>query len=143
MFIFSDRIKPFHRTQSPPTSDDSDDYPVKVVVGATFRKLVLRHDKQVVLFAHRPQCPACRKALTILNEIAEEKKYPGLVFASMDMLANDPPARFLPKSYPALFVVPFDKRARPIRFPSITFTREKIIEFLDANYQKNHPKDEL
>ncbi|OQV16465.1 Protein disulfide-isomerase A4 [Hypsibius exemplaris] len=138
------KLKPYHRTQSPPTSDDSDDYPVKTVVGATFRKLVLRHDKPVALLAHRPNCPLCRTALNLLHDMGEEKSlYPGLVYAAMDFVANDPPARFTPKTYPTLFAVPPGDKKKPIVYPSRNFTREAVMEFLDLHIANYRHKDEL
>jgi len=141
----SNKLKPFHRTQSPPTSDESDhdDYAVKVVVGATFRKLILRHDKQTLLFAHRPTCPACKKAMVTFTEIAEEKAYSNLVYASMDTYGNDPPARFTVSSYPALFFIPSDKRQQPIRYPFKDFSKQKIKEFIDKHYSAIRFKSEL
>ena len=143
-FKFLDKLKPFHRTQSPPTSDESDDYPVKTVVGATFRRIVLRHDKPVLLLAHRPACPLCKTAMTLLNELAEEKSlYPGVVYAAVDTLANDPPARFVPKTYPQLFIVPPNKTLQPIPYPSKNFTKSAVMDFLDAHVANYRIKTEL
>lgn len=142
--FFSDKLKPFFRTQSPPTHDDSEDYPVKVVVGATFRKLILRHDKEVLLLLHRPSCPACKKAMAIVHDLAEQKEYPNLVYATMDTLANDAPARFSTNStYPMMYFVSYDKTVHPIPYPTREFTRDKITEFIHNNAHKHKVRTEL
>ncbi|XP_055350483.1 LOW QUALITY PROTEIN: protein disulfide-isomerase A4-like [Paramacrobiotus metropolitanus] len=138
------KLKPFHRTQSPPTHDDSDDYAVKVIVGATFRKLVLRHDKEVLLLMHRPSCPACKKAMNTFHDIAEEKEYPHVVFATMDTYGNDAPARFTTNTtYPMMYFVSYDKSLPPVPYPTRIFTKEKMKEFIENNAHKHKVRTEL
>ncbi|KAI8336286.1 thioredoxin-like protein [Chlamydoabsidia padenii] len=89
---------------------ESNDGPVKVVVGSQFNELVTSSDRDVLLEVYAPWCGHC-KALapvwTRLGELVRDQNYP-LVVAKMDGTSND-----IPMDDPATFEVD--------GFPTIAF----------------------
>ena len=71
---------------------ETNDEPVKVVVGDTFEELVLTEDKFVLLEAYAPWCGHCKKLEPIYKDLAEklsgEEK---IVIAKMDATENEHP----------------------------------------------------
>lgn len=69
---------------------ETNDEPVKVIVGDQFEELVLTADKYVLLEAYAPWCGHCKKLEPIYTELAE--KLAGetdLVLAKMDATENE------------------------------------------------------
>ena len=72
---------------------ETNDAPVKVVVGDTFEELVLTDDKYVLLEAYAPWCGHCKKLEPIYLEMAEKLSgETDLVVAKMDATENEHPS---------------------------------------------------
>ena len=87
---FKSGTLPIHYKSSP--VPETNDEPVKVVVGDTFEELVLTDDKYVLLEAYAPWCGHCKKLEPIYNDLAS--KLAGetdLVIAKMDATENEHP----------------------------------------------------
>ncbi len=71
----------------------------------------IKENKIVVLFAHHPQCPYCRKmkSTTLSNKdvikILNEQFIFITIDLSLDIEVEDVPMRFLPKGTPVTFII--------------------------------------
>lgn len=71
---------------------ETNDEPVKVVVGDSFEDLVLTEDKFVLLEAYAPWCGHCKKLEPIYKELAEKlADQTNIVIAKMDATENEHP----------------------------------------------------
>jgi protein disulfide-isomerase A1 len=71
---------------------ETNDQPVKVVVGDSFESLVTTDDKYVLLEAYAPWCGHCKKLEPIYNELAEKLAAEAdVVIAKMDATENEHP----------------------------------------------------
>ncbi|MCP4264795.1 MAG: hypothetical protein GY777_04345 [Candidatus Brocadiaceae bacterium] len=69
---------------------ETNDEPVKVVVGDSFEDMVLTEDKYVLLEAYAPWCGHCKKLTPIYKELAEKlSTETDLVVAKMDATENE------------------------------------------------------
>jgi len=86
---------------------DSNEGPVKVVVGNNFQDTVLSKDKSVFLEVYAPWCGHCKKLEPTWNELAETLSgSKDVVIAKMDGTANESPVDgFEWTGFPSLFFV--------------------------------------
>lgn len=81
------KLKPYLKSAEPPT-DTSE--PVTVVVGKTFKDIVLDENKDVLIEFYAPWCGHCKKLAPIWDQVATDlKNVPNLVIAKMDATANE------------------------------------------------------
>jgi len=114
---------------------ESDDGPIKTLVGKNFDSVVTE-DKDVVVMIHAPWCGHCKKMMPEFEAAAAEiaKKSPETVMAILDGTANElENANYPYTGFPTVY---FKKAGsdKPIPFP---FTGERnassILEFLSKN----------
>lgn len=71
---------------------ETNDEPVKVIVGDNFEQLVTTEDKYVLLEAYAPWCGHCKKLEPIYKELAEKlANETDIVIAKMDATENEHP----------------------------------------------------
>lgn len=91
--------QPFYKSQPVPETNDE---PVKVLVGDNFDSMVLESNKYVLVEAYAPWCGHCKKLEPIYNELAEKLLgQEDLVIAKMDSTANEHSAISV-KGFPTL-----------------------------------------
>lgn len=95
----SGNMTPFYKSQPVPETNDE---PVKVLVGDNFDAMVLNSNKYVLVEAYAPWCGHCKKLEPIYNEMAEKLSgVEDLVIAKMDSTANEHSAISV-KGFPTL-----------------------------------------
>ena len=99
---FSGSLVPKMKTEPVPETNDE---PVKVVVGSMFESIVLDLEKDVMIEVYAPWCGHCKNLAPIYDELAADmKNYGNVVIAKMDGTKNDVPAKanFKVKGFPTL-----------------------------------------
>ena len=92
-------LKPFFKSQPVPETNDE---PVKVLVGDNFDAMVLESDKWVLVEAYAPWCGHCKTLEPIYKQMAEKLAgVEDLVIAKMDSTANEHAAISV-KGFPTL-----------------------------------------
>lgn len=82
---------------------ETNDEPVKVVVGKNFDELVINNDKDVLVEFYAPWCGHCKTLAPIYEDLATQlaKVNPNIVLAKMDSTANEVPGVDV-QSFPTL-----------------------------------------
>eukprot|EP00027_Filamoeba_sp_ATCC50430_P001114 CAMPEP_0168557584 /NCGR_PEP_ID=MMETSP0413-20121227/9504_1 /TAXON_ID=136452 /ORGANISM="Filamoeba nolandi, Strain NC-AS-23-1" /LENGTH=489 /DNA_ID=CAMNT_0008588627 /DNA_START=45 /DNA_END=1514 /DNA_ORIENTATION=+ len=108
------KLKTHIKSEPVPTQDG----PVTVVVGETFKDIVLDPKKDVLIELYAPWCGHCKKLEPIYNELAESlKNQPNLVIAKMDATANDAShPEYQAKGYPTILFAPANNKDQPVKY---------------------------
>eukprot|EP01054_Gregarina_sp_Poly1_P005037 Gregarina_sp_Poly_1__5036@NODE_266_length_10382_cov_507_901212_g232_i0_p2_GENE_NODE_266_length_10382_cov_507_901212_g232_i0NODE_266_length_10382_cov_507_901212_g232_i0_p2_ORF_typecomplete_len480_score90_01Thioredoxin/PF00085_20/2_1e32Thioredoxin/PF00085_20/3_7e03Thioredoxin/PF00085_20/0_78Thioredoxin/PF00085_20/1_7e25Thioredoxin_6/PF13848_6/27Thioredoxin_6/PF13848_6/1_1e10Thioredoxin_6/PF13848_6/6_6e19Thioredoxin_6/PF13848_6/0_084Calsequestrin/PF01216_17/2_8e17Calsequestrin/PF01216_17/5_1Thiored len=132
--VLDGKIEKFLLSEEIPEKNDE---PVKVVVGKTFKDMVLQQDKDVFLEVYAPWCGHCKKLTPIWEEFAAKtKESKNFIVAKMDGTANEAPVDgFEIRGFPTLFFVKANT-TEPIPY-SGDRTLEAFIQFAKGNAQ--HP----
>jgi len=122
------KLKPYIKSQPIP---EKNDLPVKVVVGETFRDIVLDPKKDVLLEMYAPWCGHCKKLEPVYNQLAETlKDTENLVIAKMDAVANDSPhPKYQARGFPTILFAPAGNKENPIPY-SGERNEKAFIDFL-------------
>jgi protein disulfide isomerase len=81
------KLTPHYKSAPVPETNDE---PVKVVVGDSFDSMVTTEDKYVLLEAYAPWCGHCKKLEPIYTELAEKLSTESdIVIAKMDATENE------------------------------------------------------
>jgi len=105
-------LQPTIKSQDPPADDSA---PVKVVVGKTFKELVLDNDKDVLVEFYAPWCGHCKTLAPKYDELG--KRFAGndkVVIAKVDATENDTPAKI--SGFPTLIFYPAGDKSNPINY---------------------------
>ena len=87
---FKDNKLQIHYKSAPVPETNNE--PVKVIVGDNFQTMVLTADKYVLLEAYAPWCGHCKKLEPIFTELAQKvQSNPDIVIAKMDATENEHP----------------------------------------------------
>jgi protein disulfide-isomerase A1 len=109
----SGSLKAFLKSAEIPADNNE---PVKVIVGKTFKEIVLDSDSDVLVKFYAPWCGHCKKLVPIWEQVATElKDIPNLVIADFDATANEVEGLDI-KGYPTLKFYPAGKKNAPIDF---------------------------
>jgi protein disulfide-isomerase A1 len=107
------KLSPFLKSEDIPESNDA---PVKVVVGKSFAQIVEDPTKDVLMEYYAPWCGHCKKLAPIYDQLAEDlKDVKDLVIAKMDSTANEVDGVEI-RGYPTLKFYPKDSKKNPIDF---------------------------
>lgn len=114
---------------------ETNDEPVKVVVGNTFEQMVFL-DKDVFLEVYAPWCGYCKSFEPIYKEFAEKvKSNENVVVAKMDGTSNEAPSdSFEWSSFPTIFFIKAGER-NPTKYEG-SRTVDGLMEFLEKNASK-------
>lgn len=108
------KVKPHIKSEPVPTQTG----PVTVVVGETFKDIVLDNTKDVLIELYAPWCGHCKKLEPTYNELAEAlKSQPNVVIAKMDATANDAThPEYQAKGYPTILFAPANNKDQPVKY---------------------------
>lgn len=125
--VLSGKVASHVRSEAAP---ETNDLPVKVVVGSTFEEMVYRDEQDVLIGFFAPWCGHCKKLKPKYDQVAEILSgIPSIVIAAMDVSNNDPPKRdeFEIEGIPALFLV--RKDGKIVKYDGDRDTKS-IVEFV-------------
>lgn len=123
----ANKLTAYFKSENTPESNDQ---PVKIIVGNNFEDIVLNPDTYVLLEAYAPWCGHCKQLEPIYNELAE--KVAGatdLVIAKMDATANEHPTLNI-KGFPTIKFYKKGDKANPMDY-SGERTLEGFLAFLE------------
>lgn len=107
------KLTPFLKSEEIPESNNE---PVKVLVGKNFPSLVTQSDNDVFVEFYAPWCGHCKKLAPIWDELAEHyKDVTGLTIAKMDATANEVDGVEI-RGYPTLKFYPKGAKSSPIDY---------------------------
>lgn len=111
----SGKLAPFLKSEAIPESNDE---PVKVIVGKQFNQIVMDPTKDVFVEYYAPWCGHCKKLAPIWDQLATElKDISDLVIAKMDATANEVDGVEI-RGYPTLKFYPKDSKKSPLDYDS-------------------------
>lgn len=88
------------KTEAVPETNDE---PVKIVVGDSWEDIVADKTKDVLVEQYAPWCGHCKKLAPVLDELAAELSHvETLVIAKMDATKNDAPADYKASGFPTM-----------------------------------------
>jgi len=124
------KLKPYIKSEPVPESNDG---PVKVVVGETFNEIVKDETKDVLIEFYAPWCGHCKKLTPIYEELGEKlKDNKDIVIAKMDATLNDAPPEFKVSGFPTMYWAPMGNKANPVKYQG----GREVNDFVD--YIKKH-----
>lgn len=109
---------------------ETNDEPVKVVVGNNFQEMVLDSDKYVMLEAYAPWCGHCKQLEPIYKQLAEKVAgVENLVIAKMDATGNEHPSLNI-KGFPTINFYKPGSKSSPETYQGER-TLEAMVEYLE------------
>jgi protein disulfide-isomerase A1 len=124
----NDKLSAYFKSEKVPETNDE---PVKVIVGDSFENIILEGDKHVLLEAYAPWCGHCKQLEPIYNELATKLAgHSDIVIAKMDATANEHPSLNI-KGFPA---IKFYKKGDPAN--PIDFTGDRTVDGFIAFLEK-------
>lgn len=110
--ILDGSVSAYMRSEAIPETNDE---PVKVVVGKTYDSIVLNNKDDVLLEFYAPWCGHCKKLEPKYTALAKSwESVKGLTIAKIDATLNDTP--FSVEGFPTIVLFPADKKASPITY---------------------------
>jgi protein disulfide isomerase len=128
---FLDRVKAGEVEQFLKSAEipESNDAPVKIIVGKTFNDIVLNNEKEVLVKFYAPWCGHCKTIAPHFDEAAERlANNPNIVIAKVDSTENEVSAVDI-QGFPTLKFWGKDKSQPPIDFNGER-TADGIIQWL-------------
>ncbi len=111
--IKSGEIEPFLKSAAIPESNDE---PVKVIVGKSWNDLVMNHEKEVLVKFYAPWCGHCKHLAPHYDEAAKRlANNPNIVLAKIDSTENEVAGLEI-QGFPTLKFWGKDKTAEPIEY---------------------------
>jgi protein disulfide-isomerase A1 len=128
------KISTFLKSEAIPETNDE---PVKVVVGKNFNDIVLDPTKDVFIEFYAPWCGHCKKLAPIWDELATElKSISNLVIAKMDATANEVESVDV-SGFPTLKFYPSNSKNSPIDYDGDR-TKEALLTWLKEKLTVEH-----
>jgi len=133
--FLSGELKPSFVSEPTPIANDD---PVKIVVGSTFRDIVLDNSKDVFVEFYAPWCGHCKSLSPVWTELAELLKGRNIVVAKIDATANDINCAAIEtiSAYPSLYFFKAGEKDHPLRFSSKDRSIEALMQFVNENETK-------
>jgi len=125
---------------------ESNEGPVKIVVGNNYKDIVLDDTKDVFLELYAPWCGHCKSLMPVWEQLGESfKSNPNVVIAKMDATVNFYDKNSKVNMYPTLKMFKAGDKANPIQFSGGDKDLDSLIAFVKANSRvvADKPKDEL
>jgi len=110
-FITKTLAGEYHSYRKSEPIPDTNDAPVKVLVGKNFDEIVLDKEKDVFVEFYSPSCGHCKKLAPVWDELGES--FDGtktVTIAKIDATANTLPENLEIKGFPTLIMFPADKK---------------------------------
>jgi protein disulfide-isomerase A1 len=127
------RLKPFFKSEPIPESNDE---PVKVIVGKNFQDVVINSNDDVLMEFYAPWCGHCKQLTPIYDSLATRlKNVKGLVIAKMDATANEVEGVEI-KGFPTIKFFAKGRKHNPMDFEGDR-TEEGFVEFLKKHSSAN------
>ncbi|KAE9608975.1 hypothetical protein Lal_00020033 [Lupinus albus] len=127
------KVAPHVKSEPIPESNDE---PVKVVVGKSLQDIVFNSGKNVLLEFYAPWCGHCKQLAPILEEIAiSYQNDADVIIAKLDATANDVPSdTFEVQGYPTLYFR--SASGKLSQYDAGSRAKEDIIAFIEKNRDK-------
>jgi len=130
----SEKITPFLKSEPIPETNDG---PVKIVVGKNFKDIVLDPTKDVFVEYYAPWCGHCKQLAPVLDELATQlSSIKNLVIAKMDATANEVESVDV-QGFPTLKFYPANNKDSPIDYDGDR-TKEGLISWLKPKLTVEH-----
>lgn len=128
--VLADKVEASVKTEAIPETNDG---PVKVVVGQQYKEIVEDQTKDVLIEFYAPWCGHCKNLAPIYEELGELYKGSDIVIAKIDATANDLPSDlpFQVQGFPTIKL----RKAGSSEYTDYEGqrTKEAFIEFLDTH----------
>lgn len=125
---FAGNLKAHMKSQAEPESNDG---PVRVLVGTSFERIVFDDTKDVLVEFYAPWCGHCKSLAPKYDELgARFASDSNVVIAKVDSTENDTPAKI--EGFPTLIFYPAGDKANPQ-----TYSGERSVEAMAAFIQAN------
>lgn len=123
----NERLTAYFKSESIPESNNE---PVKVIVGNNFEDMILNNDKWVLLEAYAPWCGHCKQLEPIYNELATKiAHHSDILIAKMDATANEHPTLNI-KGFPTIKFYKKGEKSAPVDY-SGERTLDGFLAFLE------------
>ena len=120
-------LEEYYKSEAIPETNDE---PVKVVVGNSFEDIVLKSDAHVLFEAYAPWCGHCKKLAPIYDELAAKvADKEDIVIAKMDATGNEYPGLDI-KGFPTLIFYKKGEKSTPMPYEGER-TLDGMLEFLE------------
>lgn len=108
------KVEEFVKSEPIPESNDE---PVKVVVGKNFDEIVNNKDKDVLIEFYAPWCGHCKSLAPKYDELAKKlEDEDSVVIAKMDATANDVPSPYQVRGFPTIYYAPKGSKDSPKKY---------------------------
>jgi len=142
------KLKPYIKSEPVPETNDG---PVKVVVGETFDQLVNDPTKDVLIEFYAPWCGHCKTLEPKFNELGEKLSgVKDVVIAKMDATANDAPSPFDVQGFPTIYWAPMGSKDSPKKYQGgrevkdfVDFIKREATNPVELGKKKKTPKTDL
>jgi protein disulfide-isomerase A1 len=109
----NDKLTAYFKSENIPESNNE---PVKVIVGNSFEDIIINSDKYVLLEAYAPWCGHCKQLEPIYTELATKLAHNSdLVIAKMDATANEHPSLNV-RGFPSIKFYKKGEKSAPVDF---------------------------
>jgi len=130
--VLDGSISPNVKSEAIPESNDG---PVKVIVGKTFDEIVMDSSKDVLVEFYAPWCGHCKALTPKYEELGKMFKDDStVVIAKVDATANDTPAEV--QGFPTIILYPAGDKANPVTYEGDR-SAKAMASFVNANGKAN------
>ena len=137
--VLDGKVDHYLKSQDIPESNDKS---VKVVVGKTFKEMVLDSNKAVFLKYYAPWCGHCKKLAPVWEKVADNLVNSDVEIAIFDATANEAENQWAVKSYPTLVYYPRGADKAGVKYDGKR-DEASILQWLQEKGHGSSHKDEL